>query len=76
MIEVTLGLKIQGQWCEVRAEVTKEGPGDYDVAWCDKGVVDGLTSAQQHYVRRRFEEAYDLEERARRARASEVQQAA
>lgn len=76
MFEVTLRLKLNGQWCEVRAEVTKDGPGDYDVAWCDNAVVDGLTPAQQHYVRRRLEEAYDLEERARRARASEVPQAA
>ncbi len=54
---------------EVRAEVEKIGPGRYELEWCDRAAMRALclTSAQEHYLRRRCEEKYDVIEREREA---------
>jgi hypothetical protein len=54
---------------EVRAEVEKLGPGRYELEWCDLPALKALclTRAQEHYLRRRCEEAYDVIERDREA---------
>jgi len=52
---------------DVSADVEKLGPGRYELEWCDRAVLRALclTSAQEHYLRRRCEEAYDVIERER-----------
>jgi len=53
----------------VSADVEKHGPGRYDLEWCDLPALKALhlTAAQEHYLRRRCEEAYDVIEREREA---------
>lgn len=52
---------------DVLADVEKLGPGQYEFEWCDLSALKALclTSAQEHYLRRRCEEAYDVIERER-----------
>lgn len=51
----------------VSADVEKLGLGRYELEWCDLPALKALclTSAQEHYLRRRCEEAYDVIERER-----------
>jgi hypothetical protein len=52
---------------DVCADVEKLGPGLYELDWCDLPALKALclTRAQEHYLRRRCEEAYDVIERER-----------
>lgn len=70
MIEVLVTIRTcAGVPHEVRADVEKLGPGQYELEWCDRAaLIDlNLTAAQLHYLRRRVEEAYDVVEREREA---------
>lgn len=70
MIEVTVTIyTCAGVSHEVRADVEKLGPGQYEVEWCETAAVRDLclTRAQEHYLVRRCEEAYDVVEREREA---------
>jgi len=70
MIEVKVTIRTcAGVAHDVRADVGKDGPGRYQVEWCDRPSLSllCLTGVQLHYLRRRCEEAYDLIEREREA---------
>ncbi len=68
MIEVKVTIRTcAGVPHDVCADVEKLGPGRYELEWCDLPALRSLclTSAQEHYLRRRCEEAYDVIERER-----------
>lgn len=70
MIEVTVTIyTCAGASHEVRADVEKLGPGQYEVEWCDVAAMRDLclTPSQTHYLVRRCEEAYDVVQREREA---------